>query len=146
MAELCLRQGHRDEALAIYRRLRDRSPAGAARTRLDDRVRLIERSAPQALTPPPPAAPLPLPGVRTRRSGDQLVVEWRLPARTPAPALEILIVTAGDAGVATERRAIDLKADAGQLELRVHGLHSARAAAGTRSPTGFLPLARDAAP
>jgi hypothetical protein len=147
MAELCLRQGHHDEALDIYRRLRDRTPAGAARARLDERVRFLERSAPETARPTAAgAAALPVPGVRTRRSGDQLVVEWRLPLKTPAPALEILLVTAGEAGVTTERRAIDLQKDTGQLELRVHGLHSARAAAGTRGATGFVPLARDAAP
>lgn len=145
MAELCLRQGHRDEALDIYRRLRDRTPAGAARKRLDERVRFIEGAAPPAAARPVPP-PLPLPGVRTRQSGDQLVVEWRLPRQTPAPALEILLVTAGEAGVTTERRAIELQNDAGQLELRVRGLHSARAAAGTRGSSGFVPLARDAPP
>jgi hypothetical protein len=146
MAELCLRQGHHDEALDIYRRLRERTPPGAARTRIEERVRVLERSAPTAQTPAPPLAPLPVPGVRTRRAGDQLLVEWRLPTQTPAPTLEILLVTSGAAGVRTERRAIDLQDEAGHLELRVQGLHSARAAAGTRGARGFVPLARDTPP
>lgn len=158
MAELCLRQGHREEALDIYRRLLERTVDGASRARLEARVGTIERAVtPRAATPArhpsPPAEPgnavpttpsLPLPGVRARRDGDRLIVEWRLPPRTPAPALEVLLVTTAEAGVTTERRAIEVRDDVGRVELRVAGLHSARAAAGSRGSGAFIPLARAA--
>lgn len=133
MAELCVRQGHLDEAVDIYRHLLEQASAGEVRARIEERLRLLAKAT----------APLSVPGVRVQRAGDQLAVEWRLPAQTPAPALEILLVTRSQGGVGTERRAIDLPEPSGRLELRVQGLHSARAAAGTRRATGFLPLARD---
>jgi hypothetical protein len=148
MAEVCLRQGHRDEALGIFRRLLERMAEGPARARIVARVRQLEdqpaatASGGTATSSEVSAAPLPLPGVRARHNGDRLTIEWRLPSRTPAPALEILLVTATEAGVSTERRAIDLDAETGRIELRVPALHSARAAAGTRTPTGFVPLVR----
>ena len=148
MADLCLRQGHRDEALGIFRRLLERMEEGPARARIVARVRQLEDQPPVTTSARAPsiseasAAPLPLPGVRARHSGDRLTVEWRLPSRTPAPTLEILLVTATEAGVATERRAIDLDAETGRIELQVPALHSARAAAGTRTPSGFVPLVR----
>ena len=84
--------------------------------------------------------------MRAQRAGDQLIVEWRLPSKTAAPALELLLVTRGDTGVAADRRAIDLPEASGRLELRVPGLHSVRAAAGTRAGGGFVPLARAPSP
>lgn len=132
MAELCVRQGHLEDALGIYRRLLERTPEAAARARLEERVRALASAL----------APLAVPGVRAQRAGDQLIVEWRLPSKTTAPALELLLVTRGDTGVAADRRAIDLPEPSGRLELRVPGLHSVRAAAGTRASGGFVPLAR----
>jgi hypothetical protein len=136
MAELYVRQGHLEDALGIYRRLLERTPEAEARARIEGRTQTLASAL----------APLPVPGVRAQRTGDQLIIEWRLPSKTPAPALELLLVTRGDTGVAADRRAIDLQQPSGRIELRVPGLHSVRAAAGTRASGGFVPLARAPSP
>ena len=142
MADLHLRQGHHAEALAIYRRLRERTDDQAARERLARRMAAIESDLPRAAQAVADDPPLPVPGVRARRVNDELTVEWRLPPETPAPALEILLITAGDAGVTAETRMLDVDASAGHAVLAVPGLHSARVAAGRRDGRRFVPLAR----
>jgi hypothetical protein len=149
MADLCLRQGHHLEALAIYRRLLLRSIDEAARKRMARRIATIERDHAQgASRPATPTTttvtetPLPVPGVRARWSSDALTIEWRLPPRTPTPGLEVLLVTRGPSGVETETRTIDLDGDAGEISLTVKGLHLARVAAGFRVGGNFVPVAR----
>ena len=160
MAELCVRQGHRDEALAIYRRLLGRAAVGAARERLGARVALLESELARAAGEnPPPAkgeaagdegsarrlpAALPLaPGLRATMAGVQLTIDWRLPVAEPRPReLEVLIVLRTPTGVTTETRSLRLDVDTGRLELHVEGLHSARAAAGYRRDDRFIPLLR----
>jgi hypothetical protein len=137
MAELCLRQGHRDEALGIYRRLLARAEDGTGRARLQHRIETLERGD---ATPADP--PLALPGLRARCAGTAVTVEWRLPAGTPGPNLELLLLVRTPAGIATETRSLPLDRDTGQLVLEVKGLHSARAAAGFVSDGRFVPLAR----
>ncbi|MBC8132459.1 MAG: hypothetical protein H7X95_05710 [Deltaproteobacteria bacterium] len=139
MADLCLRQGHRTEGLAIYRRLLARTTDEAARARMQRRMSALE-----TVIPPEGgiAAPIPVPGVRARWTGDQLTIEWRLPAGIHAPGLEVLLVKTGPAGVSTETRAIAVDVNDGRLTLGAEGLHSARVAAGSRGPGGFVPLAR----
>jgi hypothetical protein len=156
MADLCLRQGHSDEALAIYRRLLARTADEAARERMVRRIAAVERDVAGAEVPraadardradrkvADDDAPLPIPGIRARRSGDSLTIEWRLPPRTKAPGLEILLVMNGPAGMVTETRAIDVDGDAGQITLTVPALHLARAAVGFRSGANFVPVARN---
>jgi hypothetical protein len=154
MADLCLRQGHRDEALTIYRRLLARTADEATKERINRNIAAIARETTPSGTPPigAPAAeeekdgglpPLQTPGVRTRWAGDGLTIEWRLPLETETPALEVLLVTRGPTGVVTETRAIDLNANRGRITLTVTGLHLARAAAGFRSGGSFVPIARD---
>lgn len=168
MADLCLRQGHRQEALAIYRRLLARVTAEPARARIIERISAIDNvsadgaplaarsptgvgtapltspvAAPATLPARPASAPpIPLPGVRARHSGDQLTIEWRLPVETRTPALEVLLVKTGPGGVSTETRELALAGNAGLLTLVAKGLHSVRVAAGSRGPRGFVPLAR----
>jgi hypothetical protein len=151
MADLCLRQGHREEALTIYRRLLARTADEATRERINRRLAAIAAQASSAQQPPVVEGtseddglpPLPIPGVRTRRSGDGLTIEWRLPVETKTPALEVLLVTRGPTGVMTETRAIDLDDSRGLITLTVSGLHLARAAAGFLSGGIFVPIARD---
>lgn len=147
MADLHLRQGHHAEALAIYRRLRDRTDDEVARERLARRMAAIERGLPDPTAASETALlgddpPLAAPGVRARRVGDQLTVEWRLPPETPGPALELLLITTDETGVATETRTLDVDANSGRAVLAVPGLHSARVAAGRRDGRRFVPLAR----
>lgn len=158
MAELCVRQGHRDEALAIYRRLLGRAADGVTRERLGARVALLESELRMGAggTPPPaagagndrssqrrPSAPPIEPGLRATITGVQLTIDWRLPAAEPRPReLEVLLVLRAPTGVATETRSLRLDTETGHLELRVEGLHSARAAAGYRREDRFIPLLR----
>ncbi|MES1205672.1 MAG: hypothetical protein ABUS79_07010 [Pseudomonadota bacterium] len=140
MADLCLRQGHPAEALTIYRRLVQRPLDAPARARIERRIASLEgdaRGTAKEIDPP-----LAVPAVRARWSGDVVTVEWRLPPRTPAPGLEVLLVRQGPAGVETETRAIAVDGDAGRITLTVSGLHLARAAAGTRAGGHFVPVAR----
>jgi hypothetical protein len=83
-----------------------------------------------------------VPGVRALWSADELTIEWRLPAEIQAPTLEVLLVRAGPLGVSTETQKIDVERSAGLLTIAAKGLHSARVAAGSRGPRGFVPLAR----
>ena len=144
MAELCLRQGHRQEALGIYRRLLARITDEAARARMNGRIVALEATAEVPRDDRRSAAdpPLSVPGVRTRTDGNELTLEWRLPPGTRAPVVELLLVKRGPSGVETETRSLAVDGNAGRLVLTVSGLHLARAAAGTQGAAGFVPLAR----
>ena len=136
MAELCLRQGHREEAAGIYRRLLARATDEGVRERLRGRLGTIAGEAPVA------EASLTEPGLRARTAGDKLTVDWQLPAGAPKVALELLLVLRGAAGVVTESRSLPLEAQAGRLVLEVPGLHSAKAAAGFHKDGRFVPVLR----
>jgi len=158
MAELCLRQGHRSEGLAIYQRLLARAADPPTRQRLGQRLAALEATSPGAAPVPTPAAsassaskaqalaPPPLlaePGLRASTAGDTLTIDWRLPATaSPSHELQLLLVLRTEAGVATETRSVPLDADAGRLDLHITGLHSARAAAGFRRDNRFVPILR----
>jgi len=150
MAELHLRQGHRDEALAIYARLMSRAADQATRLRIEERILEIETSSPEQKPPVKPATDaspdaspsLQAPGIRSRLSNDVATVEWSLPAGTPGPTLQLLLVSRTPAGVTTENRSVPVDANAGRLVISVPGLHSLRVAAGFVSGDRFVPLAR----
>jgi hypothetical protein len=148
MAELCLRQGHRDEALAIYARLAARAGDAAARARLERRIVAIETSPAEqkdAGSSPDPAVftrPLAAPGIRTVVTDDVATIEWSLPSGTAIPALQLLLVSRTPAGVTTEARSVPVDKEAGRLVVSVPGLHSVRAAAGFLNGSRFVPLAR----
>jgi len=138
MAELCLRQGHRDEAADIFRRLLARATDPGVRERLRGRLGTLGEVVGDLGLPA--EAGLVSPGLRTKAAGDQLTVDWRLPAG--ALTLQLLLVLRGPAGVATETRTLTLEHEAGQLKLDVPGLHSAKAAAGFHKDGRFVPLLR----
>jgi hypothetical protein len=148
MAELCLRQGHRDEALAIYARLISRAPDQAGRLRLEQRVLAIETAPSEQKAPAPPAnqahsaSTLKAPGIRSRVSDDVAIVEWSLPTGTAGPTLQLLLVARTPAGITTESRSVPVTTSAGRMVLSVPGLHSLRAAAGFTAGERFVPLAR----
>jgi hypothetical protein len=131
MADLCVRQGHREEALGIYRRLLARDPDRETRVRLEARMRALQEDEDE------PAA-----GVWTLTEPGTLAVEWRLQAAVRDPALQILILRRTPAGIVPETRTVSLDASSGRLAIPVEGLHSAVAAVGTRKGDRFVPLAR----
>ena len=135
MAELCVKQGLTDEALAIYRRLADQTAEP------DTRRRYAERMA--ALGSPRDARPMDTPGLRVDRRGDEVEIDWRLPpererAGAAAPAVE-------EDAVGDRRRAAHDAADVGggTTIVVVPDLHSLRAAAGRLRDDGtFIPIVR----
>ena len=146
MAELCLRQGHRDEAADIYRRLLARATEQGVRERLRGRLGSIVGAASNELGTPAPPLPsdagLPSPGLRTKSAGDDLTVDWRLPAGVGTLTLQLLLVLRGPSGVATETRTLTLASETGRMKLDVPGLHSAKAAAGVHRDGRFVPVLR----
>jgi hypothetical protein len=145
MAELCLRQGHRNESLAIYRRLLARAADEPTRVRLGARLSAIQTDPSAGTGAAPPVTPSPLtePGVRTTAAGDALSIEWKLPPALPRPrTLELLIVLRTSAGVATQNRSLPLESDTGRCDLQIPGLHSARAAVGYHREGHFIPTLR----
>jgi len=96
MAELCVKQGLLDEALAIYRRLADLSEELATRRRYEERM--------AALGKPREARPMDTPGLRVDRRGDEVEIEWRLPPNVSSPALQLLLLRRTPTGIAVEPR------------------------------------------
>jgi hypothetical protein len=146
MAELCLKQGLAREAVAIYRRLLDGAPDQGARRRYSRRIAELVATGsdgPSATEPGASAmAPLPQPGLRAAHDGNELRLEWLLPADTAAPALQLLLLRRDESGIATERRTLPLDGARGRLTLPLGGLHSLRAAAGRMEGDRFIPLVR----
>lgn len=145
MAELCLRQGHRGESLAIYQRLLARADDESTRVRLGARLKAIQTDSPgeTAAVPSPPPPPLTEPGLRTTAASNALSLEWKLPSDLPRPrTLELLLVLRTSAGIATETRSLPLERDTGRLDLQIPGLHSVRAAIGYYRNNRFIPTVR----
>jgi hypothetical protein len=155
MAELCVRQGLVSEALAIYRRL----VAGATGEAIDDATRArraarlaeLERiargvaQAREAAAEPQPAVAGAAPGAPTltvERRADALRLEWSLPAETPHPALQLLLLRRGRDGIEAETRTVSVDAPRGALTLDTPGLYSVRAAAGWLDGARFVPIVR----
>lgn len=135
MAELCVKQGLVDEALAIYRRLADQSGEPHTRRRYEERM--------AALGSPPDARPMDTPGLRVDRRGDEVEIEWRLPPNVNAPALQLLLLRRTPAGIAVEPRTTPLTSMGGTTVVVVPDLHSLRAAAGrVRDDGTFIPIIR----
>jgi hypothetical protein len=153
MAELCVKQGLVTEALAIYRRLVDGATDEATRGRRASRLAELERMAKDAARarqsgPPGPPARGDAPGapsLTVERRADALRFTWTLPAETPSPALQLLLVRRGADGVETESRTVRLDAARGSTTVTAPGLHAVHAAVGWLDGARFVPLARLAA-
>jgi len=135
MAELCVKQGLVDEALAIYRRLADQTGEPPTRRRYEERM--------AALGSPRDARPMDTPGLRVDRRGDEVEIEWRLPPNVNAPALQLLLLRRTPSGIAVEPRTTPLTSAGGTTVVVVPDLHSLRAAAGrVRDDGTFIPIVR----
>jgi hypothetical protein len=150
MAELCVKQGLVSEGLAIYRRLVADAPDERARARCADRLSELQRIAQGAVAVrartenvAPPAAGTPgQPTLTLERLRDALLFAWSLPPETRAPALQLLLMRRGPAGIDTETRTIPLGAPAGRTTVDAPGLYAVRAAVGWLDGARFVPLAR----
>ena len=150
MAELCLKQGLVRDALLIYRRLAAGATDEPTRVRHARRVAELEqreqgRDGGREVAGQAPAdRSLARPATDIQESHDdrQITLAWRLPAGTPAPALQILVLRREAAGIAAERRTVRLAEAQGTLTLPIAGVHSVRAAAGKLDGDRFVPLVR----
>jgi hypothetical protein len=134
MAELCVKQGIVEEAIGIYRRLAAEATDAESRNRYTTRlVELENRVAPLPLQPP---------GLRLARRGDEVEIEWQLPADVRAPALQVLILRRTPQGIGTEPRTIPLTSPHGQTVIAAQNLYAVRAAAGRLDGDTFIPIAR----
>ena len=143
VAELCVKQGLVDEALAIYRRLVAEAPDVATRVRREARMASLaglRRATSRASAPAD--EPFDEPTLSLERRGDALAFEGSLPPDTTAPALQLLLVRRGPGGVETETRTLPLDAVRGTVSVTAPALHSVRAAAGRLDGARFVPLAR----
>ncbi len=145
MAELCASQGRLQEAIAIYRRLVDGHPESERCPDWNGRLSALEQSgghtAGAAIEPEP--VPLPgRPGVAVQAHEDSVTVAWALPAHTPDPGLELLLIQKTPTGVEATRRSLRLPTCEGRLAYAVPALHSALAAVGAGEGPDFVPLAR----
>jgi hypothetical protein len=147
IAELCLKQGLVRDALVIYRRLLADAPDESTRARRARRIAELERrdsegrraaAAATAPAAPPPGAT----DIREHHDDVQVTFAWKLPAGTPAPALQILVLRREASGIAAERRTVRLPDAQGTLTLPIAGVHSLRAAAGKLDGDRFVPLVR----
>jgi len=139
MAELCLKQGLVRDALAIYRRLLAAAPDESTRHRRAQRIAELELrdSGPRAIPTEPPATE-----IRARLDDRQVTFDWRLPAGTLVPALQILVLRREETGISAERRTVRLPDAEGTLSLPIVRIHSLRAAAGRLEGDRFVPLVR----
>ena len=139
MAELCLKQGLVRDALVIYRRLLAAAVDESTRARRAQRIAELELrdSGPHAVPTERPAT-----DIRARVDDRQVTFDWHLPAGTPVPALQILVLRREETGISAERRTVRLPDAEGTLSLPIARIHSLRAAAGRLEGDRFVPLVR----
>jgi hypothetical protein len=148
MAELYLKQGQTEEALTIFRRLVGLAVDEVTRARRLRRLTELERALGRAPAPgvtgaaDDEAEASGEPALRARRIGENLVLEWTLPAATAAPALQLLLLRRTPGGIETEAQTLRLDAVTGRAAVAAAGLHSLRAAAGRMDGDRFVPLVR----
>jgi pentatricopeptide repeat protein len=141
MAELCVKQGLVDQAIAVFQRMASASEDPAARQRYQERIAALERQ--------PGHVPLETPGLRVQtRQGEvgEIDIEWRLPTDTAAPALQLLVLRRTPQGIEAAPRTIPLTSPQGRTQVAVADLHSVRAAAGRLVGEAFVPIVRLAPP
>ena len=141
MAELCVKQGLTTEAVAIYRRLAQATGDADKRRLYQARIGALGYETPAA---PSDDTPMEMPGLRVDRRGDDVEIDWRLPADVSAPALQLLVLRKTPDGIAAEPRTLPLSATEGRTALAVPALHSVRVAAGRLRDGRFVPIVRSA--
>jgi len=141
MAELCVKQGLTSEAVAIYRRLADATADADKRRLYEARIGALGHGAPAVAAT---LLPLDTPGLRVDRHGDDVEIEWRLPADVATPALQVLVLRHTPAGIEAEPRTMPLTSTEGRTALGVPALHSLRVAAGRLREGRFIPIVRPA--
>jgi hypothetical protein len=139
MAELCVKQGLTGEAIAIYRRLAEATADTDKRRLYQARIGALRNERPLV---PSDDTPMEMPGLRVDHRGDDVEIEWRLPADVGAPALQVLLLRHSPDGIAAEPRTLPLTATEGRTVLGVPGLHSVRVAAGRMRDGRFVPIVR----
>jgi hypothetical protein len=147
MAELCLKQGLVRDALVIYRRLLAAASDESTRARRAQRIAELELrdSGPHAVPSERSATDI---RVRLQARLDarvdirHITFDWQLPAGTPAPALQILVLRREENGISAERRTVRLPDAHGTISLPIARVHSLRAAAGRLEGDRFVPLVR----
>lgn len=134
MAELCARQGLLDQAIDIFRRLAEIAGDPAARLRYQTRI--------SELALDPTLRPMETPGLRVRQTEGEVAIEWQLPPDLTAPALQVLFLRRGAAGIEADGRSFPLATAHGRMTFPAAGLASVRAAAGRLQDGSFVPLVR----
>ena len=145
MAELCARQGRVSEAIAIFRELADTAADPETRARARARLATLEASwQPLRVAEIPPAdLALPsIPGVALLVGEDQVTVAWALPPETSSPALDVLVLQRTPGGIDPQKKLLPLTETSGRIGLRLPGVHSALAAAGTLREGRFVAIVR----
>jgi hypothetical protein len=147
MAELCLKQGLVRDALVIYRRLLAAAVDESTRARRAQRIAELElrEIGPQVVPTEPLATDLRArvqAWLAARVEVRQVTFDWQLPAGTPVPALQILVLRREETGISAERRTVRLPDAEGSLSLPIARIHSLRAAAGRLEGDRFVPLVR----
>jgi len=140
MAELCVKQGLNAEAIAIYRRLAASTDDGDKRRLYEARIGALRHPALE----PSDITPMETPDLRVARNGDEVEIEWRLPADVGTPALQMLVLRRTPDGIAAEPRTLPLATTDGRTVVAVPGLHSLRVAAGRMRGGHFIPIVRPA--
>ena len=140
MAELCVKQGLTGEAIAIYRRLARATDDADKRRLYEARIGALRPSTSE----PSDVTPMETPDLRVDRRGDDVEIEWRLPADVATPALQVLVLRHTPAGIEAEPRTMPLTSTEGRTALGVPALHSLRVAAGRLRDGRFIPIVRPA--
>jgi len=138
MAELCVRQGLVEQAITIYQRMATAADDAHLRRRYHERIVTLEQR--------PDFAPLETPGLRIHAGRGEVQVEWRLPADTVEPTLQLLILHRTAHGIEPETRTIPVSSPHGRTSVNAADLHSVRAAAGRVVGDLFVPIIRLPAP
>jgi hypothetical protein len=134
MAELCVKQGLLDQAIAIYRRMSTESEDPVVLRRYAERIVALERQ--------PGHIPLETPGLRVQVHDSEVQIEWRLPTDTLTPTLQLLVLRRTADGIEADGRTMPLASPHGRTLVRVPDLHSVRAAAGRLVDQTFVPIVR----
>jgi hypothetical protein len=140
MAELCVKQGLTGEAVAIYRRLAKATDDMDKRRLYEARIGALAHPALE----PSDVTPMETPNLRVERRGDEVEIEWRLPADLGTPALQMLVLRRTPDGIAAEPRTVHLSSTEGRTVVNIPALHSLRAAAGRLRDGNFVPIVRPA--